>query len=404
MTREFISSTYTKNSRFNYLHEEEKYIFKRPAPKYKFAIIGTGMIGLEHIKCTLLEGRAEIVGLYDISPRSIEMTLAACRDLMPGKQPKVYKDLESACGDPEVDALFITTPNFTHIQVLRTAIKYNKHIFVEKPMTTTLEDAAELVGLAKSHKKIFQIGLQYRYKAIYTEARHEALERRSLGDIKSLFIMEHRVPFLDKAAQWNKFTKYSGGTFVEKCCHYFDLFNLFAQSRPKTVYAVGSQAVNYKNFEFKGEKSDIIDNGTVIVTYENGIVATFHLCMFAPMFYEELVICGNEGRLKTYESEDYLPDRRPQTGMEILHGEGGKPSRVMVPSYPNTIQSSGHHGATYYEHIHFIDNMDGKKTQTATVEEGFWSVAVGCAAEESMRRGVLVDIAAMLREHGIEMA
>ena len=404
MAKEFISSTYTKNPRFNYLKEEEKYIFKKPPVQYRFAIIGTGMIGLEHIKCTLLEGRGEIAGLYDVNPRSIEMILAACKELMPGKELKVYKDLDAACSDPEIDALFITTPNFTHVQVLRTAVKYDKHIFMEKPMATTLEDAAEIVKLAKSHKKTFQIGLQYRYKAIYSEARHEALERRSLGNVKSLFIMEHRVPFLDKAAQWNKFSKFSGGAYVEKCCHYFDLFNLFAQSRPKTVYAVGSQAVNYKKFEFKGEKSDIIDNGTVIVTYENGIVATFHLCMFAPMFYEELVICGDEGRLKATESEDYLPDRRPQTSIEILHGEGGKASRVMTPSYPDTIQSSGHHGGTFYEHMYFIDNMDGKKTETATVEEGFWSVVVGCAAEESMQKGRIVDVAEMLKEHKIDIS
>lgn len=401
MPKEFMSSTFSKNPLFDYMPEGDKYLFKKTAPKYKFVVVGAGMIGLEHIKCTLLEGRAEILGIYDVSGLSIEKTLAACREIMPGGEPKVYTDLDAACSDPQADAILITTPNYTHVEVLRTAVKYGKHIFMEKPMSTTLEDAAEIVNIAKGYEKTLQIGLQYRYKAIYSEARHEALERKSLGDIKSLFIMEHRVPFLDKVGQWNKFSRYSGGTFVEKCCHYFDLFNLFAQSRPKSVYAVGSQAVNYKEFDLRGEKSDIVDNGTAIVTYENGVVATFHLCMFAPMFYEELVICGSEGRLKAYENEDYLPDRRPQTFLEVLHGEGGKPSKVMTPCYPEVIQSSGHHGGTFYEHMYFIDNMDGKKTRTATVEEGFWSVVVGCAAEESIRKGCAVDVADMLKEHGI---
>jgi predicted dehydrogenase len=401
MPKEFMSSTFSKNPLFDYMPENDKYLFRRAQPRYKFVVIGAGMIGLEHIKCTLLEGRAEIIGIYDVSQLSIEKTLAACGEIMPGKRLKVYNDLDGACSDPAADALLITTPNFSHVQVLRTAVKYGKHIFMEKPMSTTLDDAAEIVKIANGYHKTLQIGLQYRYKAIYAEACHEALERRSLGDIKTLFIMEHRVPFLDKVSQWNKFSKYSGGTFVEKCCHYFDLFNLFAQSRPKSVYAVGSQAVNYKEFEFKGEKSDIVDNGSAIVTYENGVVATFHLCMFAPMFYEELVICGTEGRLKTYENEDYLPDRRPQTFLEVLHGEGGKPSKVMTPCYPDVVQASGHHGGTFYEHMYLIDNMDGKKTQTATVEEGFWSVVVGCAAEESVRKGGIVDIKAMLTEHNI---
>ncbi|OQU73945.1 oxidoreductase, partial [Helicobacter pylori] len=135
--------------------------------------------------------------------------------------------------------------------------------------------------IAQNYPKVLQIGLRYRYKPIYVEAIHEAKVRRSLGEIKTLTIMEHREPFLDKVKQWNKFSKYSGGTLVEKCCHYFDLFNLFAASRPVSVYASGSQAVNFKDFEYDGERSDILDNAFVIVEYENGVRANFNLCMFA---------------------------------------------------------------------------------------------------------------------------
>src|SRR5699024_6973205 len=133
-------------------------------------------------------------------------------------------------------------------------------ILMEKPMVTTLEDALEMKELAEKYPSVFQIGLQYRYKAIYTEARKEDLERKSLGNVKTISIVEHRLPFLDKVDQWNKFSKYSGVTLVEKCCHYFDLFNLFAQSKPKSVYAVGGQDVNFVGFERDGMKSDILDN------------------------------------------------------------------------------------------------------------------------------------------------
>jgi myo-inositol 2-dehydrogenase/D-chiro-inositol 1-dehydrogenase len=86
---------------------------------------------------------------------------------------------------------------------------------------------------------------------------------------------------LDKVKQWNKFSKFSGGTLVEKCCHYFDLLNMFSQSRPVSVFATGSQAVNFLEFEYNGEKSDILDNAIVSVVYENGVRASFNLCMFA---------------------------------------------------------------------------------------------------------------------------
>jgi len=288
----------------------------------------------------------------------------------------------------------------TYGQIVKEAVKSGKHILLEKPMATTLQDALQITQIAKNYSAIFQIGLQYRYKAIYAEAIHEALERKTLGDIKTISILEHRVPFLDKVKQWNKFSKYSGGTLVEKCCHYFDLLNLFAQSKPSHVYATGSMAVNFIDFEYNNEKSDIIDNACVTVVYENGIRTTFNLCMFSPMFYEEIVICGDEGRLKAYENRDFLPVKRSNNYLEIMCGEG-KPSRITTPTYHTEIEESGHNGATYYEHIYFIDNIEGKKTTTATVDEGFWSVVVGAAAEESIKTGQVVYIDQFLKENNI---
>ena len=115
------------------------------------------------------------------------------------------------------------------------------------------------------------------------------------------------------------------------------------------------------------------------------------------MFYEEITICGSEGRLKAYENEDYLPDPRPRTHLELLTGDH-RTSRISTPCYPKFIQNSGHMGGTFFEHRYFVDNMDGKKTDTATVEEGFWSVAVGVAAEQSVRTGKTVYIKELLQQ------
>ncbi len=126
------------------------------------------------------------------------------------------------------------------------------------------------------------------------------------------------------------------------------------------------------------------------VVYENDVRGNFNLCMFAPMFYEEISLCGNAGYLKAYEKEDFLGVPRPKTYLEILGGET-HPSRFSNPCYPPYIEESGHTGATYFEHVHFIDNIEGKKTNSATVEEGFWSVVVGVAAEESIKTGRTID-------------
>jgi predicted dehydrogenase len=371
------------------LAEEDHYLFAREEPKYKFNVIGCGLNGNEHIYVTMLEGRAMIHGIFDENPGSIMLAQKTFAGFNTGQDLATYDSLEAACNDPAADALIITTPNYTHLEVLHVAMSSRKHIFLEKPMATTIEDAQAILQIAKDYPAILQIGLQYRYKAMYVEAIYEALERKSIGDIKMVNIIEHRLPFLDKVKQWNKFSKYSGGTLVEKCCHYFDLLNMFAQAKPISVFATGSMAVNFKEFEYNGEKSDIIDNAVVSVDYENGVRASFNLCMFAPMFYEELTLCGDEGYLKAYEKEDFLPVPRPKTYLEVLSGES-KPSRICNPCYPPHIEGSGHNGSTFFEHVNFIDNIEGQPTNTATVEEGFWSVVVGIAAEESVKTGKVV--------------
>ena len=217
----------------------DRYLFAAGQPKYKFNVIGSGNNGCEHIMVTLLEGRATVHGVYDPNPGSIAKAKMTIQQFAPGQELKVYESLVDACNDPEVDGLIISTPNYTHLNVLKVASKSGKHIFMEKPMATTVADAYEIVKIGNNYDPVLQIGLQYRYKAIYVEAIHEALVRKSLGEIKMINILEHRFPFFDKVNQWNKFSKYSGGTLVEKCCHYFDMLNMFAQARPEVVMATG---------------------------------------------------------------------------------------------------------------------------------------------------------------------
>lgn len=400
--KEFRNKVFSMNPIFAYVPESDRYLFAADEPRHRFNVIGTGVNGQEHIRVTMMEGRATIHGIYDPNPLSVAGAQGTYAQFAPGKKLAAYDSLEAACNDPAADGLIICTPNYTHLDVVRVAAQSGKHILLEKPMATTIADAHAIMQIANSYGAVCMIGLQYRFKPIYVEAIHEALQRKTIGDIKTISILEHRFPFLDKVKQWNKFSKYSGGTLVEKCCHYFDLMNLFAGARPVSVFATGSAAVNFLDFEYAGEKSDILDNAFVIVTYANGVRASFNLCMFAPMFYEELVLCGDDGRLKATENEDFLPVAKTDTHLEIKCGDR-KPSCIGAPCYPSFIQGSGHHGATYFEHVSFVDNIAGKATSAATALEGFWSIVVGVAAETSVKTGQPVLIDDLLRENGITL-
>jgi len=384
-----------------YLPPEDRYLIADEPPRYRFNLIGAGINGQEHLRVTHLEGRATIHGVYDPNPGSVA---AAQREQarFTGEPLVSYDSLEAACFDERIDGLIIATPNYTHYEVVKVAAESKKPILLEKPIATTVPDAYAITQIAQSYPAVFQVGLQYRFKPTYAEALYEIKERGAVGSVKTISMLEHRIPFLDKVKQWNKFVKYSGDTLIEKCCHYFDLLNLLADSRPQTVYATGGMAVNFTDFRYQGQPADVLDHAQVIIGYQNGVNASFNLCMFAPLFYEELVVCGDLGRLKASEQEDLLAQGGSGNFLELLCHDA-RPSRRSTPGYPALIEKSGHHGATFIEHVHFVNAIAGEASRAASALEGLWSIVVAAAAQASIATGKVVTIDSYLQEQGVSL-
>ena len=357
-------------------------------------------MGVEHVRVSCLLGRAQVIGLQDPHEPSITMAQSELQRFG-AESATVYQSLSEAVADERVDAFIIATPNFSHLAVLQEIIAADKPVLLEKPMATTPGDAGAIVRLVQKHNIKLQVGLQYRYKTIYQESIFEALERNSVGPIHMITLSESRPPFLDKVGQWNKFSEYSGGTLVEKCCHYFDLMNLLAGAKPTRVFANGGRAVNFVDFEYNKRKSDIADHAMVIVDYENGVRGGFTLNMFSPGFTEQLVIFGERGRISATEEFDHPDQATLSSQINVSLGEHGA-SRVIRPKYPDFIEQSGHSGASYFAHQQFIDGLQGKQNSAADASDGFWSIMVGCAAERSIRDGMPILIADLLAEHQCE--
>ncbi|SVD55534.1 uncharacterized protein METZ01_LOCUS408388, partial [marine metagenome] len=171
----------------------DRYLYKSSdvEPPIRFNIIGTGMMGQEHMKVATLLGEAKIHGVFDINKHSLDISADEFKKYAHHKLVQ-YPDLESTCLDSEVEALLICTPNYTHHEVLKVALKSGKPILLEKPMATNLADAADIFNLANNYSSFIQIGLQYRYKAQYKEAFEAALSQKILGDIKTINLSEFR--------------------------------------------------------------------------------------------------------------------------------------------------------------------------------------------------------------------
>ena len=367
--------------------------------KPRLLIVGAGMMGREHLRVTQQLGWAEVQGIVDPFDGSIEWAQSDWA-LLSSQPLTVYADLREACLDSAVDAIVICSPNHTHYDVLKIVCESGKPILLEKPMATTLADAMEILRLAREYPSVIQLGMQYRFKAQYVEALFEIRAKASLGAVKTVAMSEYRPPFLDKVNQWNKFNRHSGGTLVEKCCHYFDLMNVIAASRPKKIYASGGRGVNFLDFEWRGVPSDIDDHAMVIIDYANGIRASFTLNMFCQELYEELVVVGECGRLVASEQASFHPDTPSEARLQV-EVPGHSAYRPQPVGYPPWIEETGHYGATFFEHIAFHRQLAGERVDAATPQQALWSLIVASAAQYSMAIGQAVDVATFCTQEGV---
>ena len=157
----------------------------------------------------------------------------------------------------------LVSPNYTHHEVLGDLLASDLHVLTEKPMCITTDECVDVVNAAQARSAITWVGLEYRYLPPVSRLVEE-VQAGTVGDVHMVSIREHRFPFLTKVGDWNRFSRNTGGTLVEKCCHYFDLMNLIVVERPVSVMASGGQNLNHLDEIYDGERSDILDNAYVV--------------------------------------------------------------------------------------------------------------------------------------------
>ncbi len=351
----------------------------------KYGIIGAGTMAREHILNISLIENAEVVALSD--PH--EASLNQCKDILKTKVP-CFKNYQDMIKENLVDVYLISSPNFTHIEILKDVIKTKKHILVEKPLCTNTKDCLEIKKLTKDYPSLFWTAMEYRYMPPVAKFIDE-IHNKTIGELKTLTIREHRFPFLKKINNWNRFEKNTGGTLVEKCCHFFDLMRLIAKSKPISVYASGAQDVNHLDEEYDGKKPDIIDNAYVIVNFENGARSLLELCMFAENsdMQEELVATGNKGKIETSVPSNESGKISSNLRIGMRDGE----TRLETIEVDKKILEAGHHhGSTYYEHLAFLNAIKNNSNPEVSLNDGLIAVAVGEAAEKSIKLRRLVKL------------
>jgi len=357
-----------------------------------YGVIGCGMMGQEHLRNLALVPGARIAALHepDAGMR------AAAAALAPGAQ--VCDTLGDLLRVGELDALVIASPNHLHVAQLEEIAEARPlPLLVEKPLYTQAQDTARLARLEAGYPAPIWVAMEYRYMppiAAFLEAAP-----RATGGMRMLSIREHRFPFLHKVGHWNRFNRSTGGTLVEKCCHFFDLMRVALDDEPVRVMASASQAVNHLDELYEGETPDVLDNAYVIVDFARGARAMLELCMFAEgsRYQEELSATGPTGKIEALVPgpSRFWPSHlgTPPVPQVIVSPRQPKgPQAVEVPVDPTLLEAGDHNGSTFYQHVRFNAVVRGAGVVEVSLRDGWAAVAMGLAAQESAATGQAVAL------------
>ncbi|WP_026941941.1 Gfo/Idh/MocA family protein [Hellea balneolensis] len=345
----------------------------------RYGLIGAGMMGREHIQNIKIVDGPELVAIADPDAGSLTSS-----GKLAGQKVNQYEDYMEMMASENLDAVIIASPNFTHYKIVSDIAEFGTALLIEKPLCTTVADAKALANLSKTHPAIMWTGLEYRYMPPITEfIRH--VHSGLTGKPRMISIREHRFPFLKKVGDWNRFSENTGGTLVEKCCHFFDLMRVIMQEEPVQIFASGAQDVNHLDERYDGRIPDILDNAYVIVDFKSGARGVLDLCMFAndKEQQEDIYTLGDKGRLDVK-----IPGADLTWTPRSL--KSGWTEHIETP--PHALAAGDHHGATYFQLKDFQHAVITGAKPTVTALDGLRSVEMGAAAHLSIETGRAIKL------------
>ncbi|MHA6327183.1 Gfo/Idh/MocA family protein [Roseivivax sp. CAU 1753] len=357
-----------------------------------YGIIGAGMMGQEHMRNIQLLGGARVAAIVEPDTEMRGRAGAIAPDAV------MVDSVADLLARADLDCLLIASPNHLHVRHMEEVAALRPlPLIVEKPLFTQAADADRIARLARDYPAPIWVAMEYRYMppiAMMLDRAHAAT-----GGIRMLTIREHRFPFLDKVGAWNRFNATSGGTLVEKCCHFFDLMRVILRAEPVRVMASGGQAVNHLGEVYEGHASDIWDHAFAIVEFDSGARAMLELCMFAEgsKYQEHLSATGPSGKIEAlvpgptrFWPERLGPPPVPKVVISPRHPAGEEV--LDVPVDPALLDAGDHNGSTFYQHRKFLAVLQTGAPVEVSLADGAKAVAMGLAAQRAAQTGESVRL------------
>jgi len=303
----------------------------------------------------------------------------------------------------EIDAVFVTSPDFMHEEHAVASLESGKDVYLEKPMAITVEGCDRILKTAFRFKRKVYVGHNMRHMSFVRKMK-ELIDEGRIGEVKAGWC-RHFVAYGGDAyfKDWHAERNKSTSLLLQKGAHDIDVLHWLCKGYTKRVTAVGGLTLydkiadrhspsergnatfvmeNWPPLSQKGLNPviDVEDVSMMLMNLDNGVFASYQQCHYTPDAWRNYTIIGTEGRIENFG------DSPGQTFIRLWNRRYGyNPCGDENYFIPQT--TGGHGGADPSIVKEFIDYIrEGYKITTSAVAARY-SVAAGCYAAKSLRQG-----------------
>ncbi len=335
------------------------------ARKRRAAVVGVGLLGEQHAEHYQRNPSTHLALVQDIDPDRAR----AAGERFDVPWTTSLKDLASS----DVEIVSIATPDHLHFEAAAMLLEAGKHLLIEKPLTTSAEEANELVRLARLHDRKVGVALGQRWNPNLLAIR-DALVAGEIGDpiyaycrcSNTRWIPEQALSWASRSGpQWFLFA------------HTMDFMRWMLASEARSVYAAGSKGI------LAGKGIDCFDAIQAVVQFDTTFV-TFESSWILPESWPgivefEIVLNGAQGRIG-FDSV--------RTGFELSSDLAAK----HMFSRPNLWTNQRRPGWWWGPLHDLVDAIDKDRAPMASIEDGAAVVEMICAVEQSIAEGRRIDL------------
>lgn len=339
------------------------------------AIIGTGGISTAHVKAyQALSEACNIVALADIYPNKAR-SLAERFSL----DCIVVSDYRELLDNPNIDAVSICTPPFTHAQIAKDFLRAGKHVLVEKPMASSLQECDEMIKVAKESSRLLSVVAQNRFMNPIMKMsfllKENIIGKIAHAQVDSYWWRGHSYYDLWWRGTWEK---EGGGCTLNHAVHHIDMLQ-WMMGMPKEIVAMTSNTLH--------DNAEVEDLSVAILQYENGGLAQVTSSVVHHGEEQQLIFQGEKARVsvpwkvKAQKSrENGFPFEESDTNIEMKIQQFWDQS----PS----LKYEGHTGQIHQ----FVEAINGKESLLVDGVQGRNTLELITAIYKSANDGVRVTL------------